>query len=94
MEDSNVLQSFFWLTVTTADDGFITTYDDEAICGVNLVATKVMCESEDLLPNWGAGGPDITESTAIDYVEEHKGCWLEKRLELPIWRPVSKQPWR
>lgn len=33
-----------------------------------VVAQKVVCSAEKYLPNWGAGGPDITATTAADYV--------------------------
>lgn len=41
-----------------------------------IVATKVVCDSEADLPNWGLGGPDITATTAIDWVSTHEGCHL------------------
>jgi cysteine-rich repeat protein len=42
-----------------------------------IVATKIVCNSETDLPNWGAGGPDITSTTAADFLEEHPNCRLE-----------------
>lgn len=43
-----------------------------------ISASKVVCNSESDLPNWGAGGPDITSSTAADYVASHSNnCHLE-----------------
>ncbi len=42
-----------------------------------IIAHKIVCEDESDLPNWGAGGPDITASTAIDYVNSHPGCRFE-----------------
>jgi len=38
---------------------------------------KVVCEDEAQLPNWGNGGPNITASTAQNYVNTHEGCRLE-----------------
>lgn len=42
-----------------------------------IVAKKVVCSAESDLPNWGAGGPDITSTTASDYVASHQSCHLE-----------------
>ena len=38
---------------------------------------KVVCDSETDLPNWGNGGPDITATTAQDFVRDHQSCHLE-----------------
>jgi hypothetical protein len=43
---------------------------------VSIVATKVVCDQESKLPNWGLGGSDITSHTATDYVASHSGCAL------------------
>ena len=40
----------------------------------SVSATKVVCTNEADLPNWGAGGPDITATTATNWVAEHKSC--------------------
>ncbi len=42
-----------------------------------LSATKIICNNESDLPNWGAGGADITATTAADFLETHPGCRLE-----------------
>ncbi|MEX0933534.1 MAG: hypothetical protein WDZ74_02140, partial [Candidatus Paceibacterota bacterium] len=39
----------------------------------NLYVTKVVCEDEQYLPDWGAGAPDITEDTAQDWVNDSNG---------------------
>lgn len=41
-----------------------------------IVAQKVICKSEADLPNWGAGGVDITSTTATDYIASHPNCRL------------------
>ncbi len=41
-----------------------------------IVMTKVVCTHESDLPNWGNGGPDITSTTATDWVNSHPGCYL------------------
>lgn len=42
-----------------------------------LVATKIVCTDESELPNWGAtGGPDITSTTAQEWVNTHESCYL------------------
>ena len=43
---------------------------------INLVATKIVCDEEAMLPNWGLGGANITSTTAADYVAAHEGCHL------------------
>lgn len=45
---------------------------------VKLVATKIVCENESDLPNWGNGGPNINANTAINWVSSHPGCRLEE----------------
>lgn len=43
----------------------------------NVHAAKVVCDSEQYLPNYGLGGPDMTVSTAQTHVDESDGhCWL------------------
>ncbi|MFH1255884.1 MAG: hypothetical protein V1494_01195 [Candidatus Diapherotrites archaeon] len=42
-----------------------------------IIATKILCSHESDLPNWGAGGPDITKNTAIDFLKTHPGCRVE-----------------
>ncbi|MBY0110858.1 DUF642 domain-containing protein [Patescibacteria group bacterium] len=46
-----------------------------------LVATKIVCNYEEDLPNWGAGGADITATTAADFLATHEGCRL-----VPDWQ--------
>ncbi len=43
-----------------------------------LVATKIVCPTEEMLPNWGAGGvvSEITADTAADFLEENESCYL------------------
>jgi uncharacterized repeat protein (TIGR01451 family) len=43
---------------------------------VTIVATNIVCDSETDLPNYGNFGPDITSTTAIDYVHNHQNCRL------------------
>lgn len=47
---------------------------------VEVVATKIVCDSETDLPNWGAypGGPEIDADTASDWIETHPGCHLQE----------------
>lgn len=44
---------------------------------VHISASKIVCNSESDLPNWGQGGPNITASTAIQFLETHPNCRLE-----------------
>ncbi len=41
-----------------------------------IIAQKIICNDEADLPNWGAGGADITSTTATDYVASHPNCQL------------------
>ena len=45
---------------------------------VTIVATKIVCDNEESLPNWGAGGPDITANTATEFVAANPGCQLQE----------------
>ncbi len=40
----------------------------------HIVATKIVCTDEADLPNFGLGGPDMTATTAVDWVETHESC--------------------
>ncbi|MEX1027937.1 MAG: helix-hairpin-helix domain-containing protein [Candidatus Paceibacterota bacterium] len=45
---------------------------------ITLIAHKVVCQEESLLPNWGSGAPTIDGDTAQDFVDNSQGqCWLE-----------------
>lgn len=48
---------------------------------LTIVATKIVCNSETDLPNWGLGGPDITSSTATNFISNHSNCHVE-----PNWK--------
>lgn len=41
-----------------------------------ISATKIVCDNESDLPNWGAGGTDITANTATDFIAQHPTCRL------------------
>lgn len=60
-------------------------YEDEEEADeyeITVQATKVICDDESDLPNWGkTTGPDITSSTATDWVAEHEGCYLAEGWE-------------
>lgn len=55
-----------------------------------VIATKIVCENEADLPNWGEDDADtnanITATTAADYVAEHKSCRLEPDWQFE-WAP-------
>ncbi|MDX1766080.1 MAG: hypothetical protein R3313_03965, partial [Candidatus Saccharimonadales bacterium] len=61
---------------------------------VEIYAYKVVCESEEYLPNWGSRGegPDeITENTAERWVAESDGnCWMARWLFQ--WAPDTANP--
>ncbi len=41
-----------------------------------ISALKIVCPTEDLLPNWGYGAADITADTASEFLEENPSCRL------------------
>lgn len=41
-----------------------------------ITATKIVCDAEADLPNWGNGGPDITASTVSVFLAGHPTCRL------------------
>jgi hypothetical protein len=44
-----------------------------------IVATKIVCEHESDLPNWGDGaGPDISSTTAAAFLAQHESCHLAR----------------
>ena len=45
---------------------------------VTIIASKIVCDSEDLLPNWGNHGSIIDANTAANYVATHPGCHIEE----------------
>ncbi len=52
----------------------------EPVTEATLHTQKIVCDEESDLPNWGAGGSDITSTTASDWMEEfgeELGCTLE-----------------
>lgn len=43
-----------------------------------IQVTKILCQDEADLPNWGqAGGPNITSTTAANFLNDHPNCSLE-----------------
>ena len=54
-----------------------------------IIATKVVCDSESQLPNWGTGGPDVTSTTATAFVSSHSShCHLEPNWKFQ-WAPSN-----
>ena len=47
---------------------------------MTINASKIICDNEADLPNWGTGGPNITVNTASDWVAQHSSCHL-----VPNW---------
>jgi hypothetical protein len=63
------------VTLSLAEDVVCTITNDDI--PVTIVATKIVCDDELLLPGWGTGnGENITSTTAIDWVTENAGCEL------------------
>lgn len=55
---------------------------------VTVIANKIVCDSEDLLPNWGNGGPNIDATTAQNWVDTHEGCRFVEGWEFQ-WGPQN-----
>lgn len=53
-----------------------------------ISAAKIICTSEADLPNWGAGGPNITAATASDFLAAHPNCHEQPGWKYQ-WAPVS-----
>ena len=56
-----------------------------------ISASKVVCVHESFLPNWGAGGPAITETTAQDFVDQSEGACQLVDWEFQ-WAPNTSNP--
>ena len=69
---ASVLALTFAISIPSAYGSGLTCVIEPA----KIVASKIVCDNESDLPNWGAG-PDITSSTAQNYVGSHPGCRLE-----------------
>ena len=80
--------SHFWLTTTTADDGYTTGYADAPQCGAKIIAHKIICTDESELPNWGTGGPTIDVDTAQDWVDTYDSCEFASDWEFE-WGPSN-----
>jgi len=57
-----------------------------------VVAHKIVCTDEAQLPNWGAGGPDITASTAADWVAANNSCSFASGWEFEWATDQSTDP--
>lgn len=78
-----------WIDLESKGEEVVVDDEDEEFTLVNrydepvtIVATKIVCEDESLLPNWGTGhGGIIDADFAQEYVNEHPGCYLEEGWE-------------
>jgi len=59
---------------TNDGDGCSATCQTEQTEPKNVIiqASKIICDNETDLPNWGAGGPDITQNTASEFLASHR----------------------
>jgi hypothetical protein len=54
-----------------------------------VIATKIVCDTESQLPNWGVGGPNITSATATDFIASHSAhCHLQPDWTFQ-WAPAT-----
>jgi len=57
-----------------------------------VVAHKIVCTDEAQLPNWGAGGTNITANTAADWVAANNTCSFESGWEFEWTADQSTDP--
>ena len=48
-----------------------------SLVDINISASKIICDSESDLPNWGLGGPDVTANTASEFLNSRPNCHLQ-----------------
>lgn len=68
------------------NDNFSVVSGDDEECEVDceedetatVIATKIVCPTEDLLPNRGDNGANITNLTATNFLITHPTCYLEE----------------
>ena len=66
---------------------------DEKTVGVStVVASKIVCTDEADLPNYGEGGPNITENTAADWVATHESCSFVEGWEFEWTEDQTSDP--
>jgi len=70
-------QSSYYSQSTYYSQGSYNPTDEVA----TIYATKIVCTDEDDLPNWGNGGPNISTTTAADWVASHDSCELKDGWE-------------
>jgi len=59
------------------DDNDCDNDNDDSDGEITIVTHKIVCTDETDLPNWGSeGGPDITGTTASEWVVDHESCDL------------------
>lgn len=79
-------------TISSKHDDDVVTFcnaKDEEKEPVTINAWKIVCTDEADLPNWGAsGGPDITSTTAQNWVNSHESCSLVSGWNFQ-WGPES-----
>ena len=60
---------------------------------LTIIADKIVCNDESYLPNWGIGGPNVTENTAQDFVEENSpNCWFQEGWQFEWGQENSGNP--
>lgn len=60
---------------------------------LNIIAHKIVCKDESYLPNWGKGGPDVTGTTAENFVAENSpNCWFEPGWQFEWGQENSGNP--
>jgi uncharacterized repeat protein (TIGR01451 family) len=70
LSNQNYLPDNEWVTEYTTVE--CEEEDEES----TIYAHKIICENESDLPNWSGNGPNITSTTALDYVDQNPNCEL------------------
>ncbi|MFC1755799.1 SdrD B-like domain-containing protein [Patescibacteria group bacterium] len=70
-------------------------FTNKYVAPVTIIATKIVCDDEGDLPNWGPSGQGpglIKASTAEDYVLGHEGCELVEGWEFQWGTDANTNP--
>ncbi len=74
---------------TFVDNASLMCQDPEPVATIHV--TKIVCEDEADLPNWGAGADDINSETAADFLDTHPTCHLQSGWQFQ-WTTDSTDP--
>jgi len=85
---SNPAGLLYKLEIVGTDEQCDVPYEEPAV----IVAHKIVCEDESMLPNWGNGADDISSSTATTFVAENDGCEFVEGWEFEWAQSKASDP--